>query len=370
MLKVLSVAAMALSSLTIVACGNNNNVNEPATSTAEAQDERTNESNSELFADLSHFYVGMVTDTGGVNDQSFNQSAWEGLDRLRVDTMANISNIESTTEASIGPNLDIMLDSNKDVIWGTGFATAGAVLQAATINPQQTYGIIDYDFGADTPDNIVCVTFRDHESSFLAGYMAARTSQTGQIGFIGGMEGEVIDRFEYGFRAGAEYAAATHGFDIQVDVQYVGNFSDDAAGRAIATTMYTNGADIIFHAAGGAGQGVIDTAIDMDLYVIGVDRDQSNLAPNHMITSVMKFVGEVMYDSSFRIANGENLGGQTLHYGLSEGGVGLVPYEGSTAKLVDKEIYDDTMIIQQSIIDEEINVPANEEEFMQFIEAL
>lgn len=370
MLKVLTVAAMALSSLTIVACGNNNNINETSTPTAESQGERTNDSNSDIFQDLSHFYVGMVTDTGGINDQSFNQSAWEGLERLRLNTMANISNIESTTEASIGPNLDIMLDSNNDIIWATGFATSGAVMQAATINPQQLYGIIDYDFGTSAPDNIVSVIFRDHESSFLAGYMAARTSQTGNIGFIGGMEGEVIDRFEYGFRAGAEYAAATHDLDIEVSVQYVGNFSDDAAGRAIATTMYTNGADIIFHAAGGAGQGVIDTAIDMDLLVIGVDRDQSSLAPNNMLTSVMKFVGEVMYDSSLRVANGENLGGQTLDYGLSENGVGLAPYEGSTANLVDREVYDDTVRVQQSIIDGDINVPANEDEFIQFVEAL
>lgn len=379
MKRYLSLFAVVATSLTLVACGGNNNNQAPApapaapivdSTPAPAPAAPVTDEGTSTGIDLSDFAVGMVTDQGGINDQSFNQSAWEGLQRLNQSTGVNIGNLESANEAAVGPNLDMMIDLDKDLIWTIGFLTATPLSQAATINPQQMYGIIDFDFGDDTPYNIINVIFRENESSFLAGYLAARTSETGIVGFVGGMQSAVIDRFEFGFRAGAEYAAATHGFDIEVLVQYVGNFTDDAAARAIATTMFTNGADVIFPAAGGAGQGVIDTAIDMNQFVIGVDRDQRHLAPNNMLTSVMKFVGEVMYDVTIRVANLENLGGQTLDYGLAEDGVGLTPFDGSTADLVDRAIYDATMEVSDRIINGEISVPANQEEFDNFMNAL
>ena len=371
MKRFLSLFAVLATSFAISACGGGGgNDTAPATQVptptyTPSYTPLTDESQS-----LAHFAVGMVTDQGGINDQSFNQSAWEGLQRLHANSAAVISNMESATEAAVGPNLDMMIDLNKDLIWTVGFLTAAPLLQAATINPSQLYGIIDYDFGDDTPYNIINVIFRDNESSFLAGYLAARTSETGVIGFVGGMQVPVIDRFEFGFRAGAEYAAAAHGFDIEILGQHVGNFFDDAAARAIATTMFANDADIIFAAAGGAGQGVIDTAIDMNRFVIGVDRDQRDLAPNNMITSVMKFVGEAMYDVTRRVESLENLGGQTLVYGLAENGVGLTPFDGSTAELVEREIYDATMETAQRVISGEITVPQNEEEFNEFLNTL
>jgi len=380
MKRFLSLFAILATSLTVVACGGNDQQaqapaqNQPQTPAASNQAAlppvTDNVTVADSNVDLSDFAIGMITDQGGINDQSFNQSAWEGLQRLQASTGAGISNMESANEAAIGPNLDMMIDLDKDIIWTIGFLTEVPLSQAAAINPQQMYGIIDFDFGADTPNNIINVVFRENEASFLAGYMAARTSETGQIGFIGGMQGLVIDRFEFGFRAGAEYAAAVHGFDIDVAVQYVGNFFDDAAARAIATTMYANGADIIFAAAGGAGQGVIDTAIDMNRFVIGVDRDQRDLAPNNMITSVMKFVGEAIYDVSQRVANLENLGGTTLVYGLAEEGVGLTPFDGGTAELVEREVFDATMEVSDRIINGEVSVPANEAEFNDFMNTL
>lgn len=366
MKRYLSLAAMAVASLTIVACGGGSpeQVTEQAGQVTGQDDTKAEDDDSGL--DLSHVSVGVVVNESGINDQSFNQAAWEGLVFLRDETNMSITNIESVTDAAIAPNLDMMLDSNLDLIWAVGFRAEDALFQAATLNPEQMYGIIDVDYGDDILDNIIGVMFRDNESSFLAGYLAARTSETGTIGFVGGMEGQVIGRFEYGFRAGAAYAASKHDLDINVLVQYIGNFSDDAAGRAIATTMYTNGADIIMTAAGSAGQGVIDTAIDMNRLVIGVDRDQSNLAPNNMLTSVIKFVGQAISDVSIRFALGENVGGETLHFGIAEGGVGLAPFEGSTEALVDRQVFEDTMQLKENITDGDIIVPQDSATFEEF----
>ena len=313
------------------------------------------------------FAAGLVTDLSGVNDQSFNQSAWTGLQRLQSNIGANISYLESMTNADIGPNLDRMLDQNKDIIWAVSFLAADDIASQAMINPDQIYGIVDYNFGDDIAPNVVAVEFRDNENTFLAGYMAAVHSESKIIGFIGGMDIPVIERFEAGFVAGAEYAAANHGFEVEVLVQYIGDFSDTAIARGIATTMYTGGADVVFAAAGGAGQGLIDTAIEMDRYVIGVDMDQSHLAPEHMITSTLKLVGDTMYDVSRRLSEGESVGGQNINVGIVEGGVGISPFEGSTAALVDRAIFDSTMAASDRIANGTLIVPSDRVELAEFI---
>jgi basic membrane protein A len=314
------------------------------------------------------FKAGMVTDVGGVHDQSFNQSAWEGLARLQKDNPGKIevSYLESIQESNYMPNLRKMSASGNGLIWGIGYLMAETVLECAAENPGQSFAVVDQGW-SDTPPNVTGVTFRAQEPSFLVGYIAGKTTKTGKVGFVGGIKSFVTGQFEYGFRAGVKYAAGETGEEVEVLIQYAGTFSDDSAGKQIATDMYVDGADIVFHAAGGTGIGVINAAKELNKLAIGADRDQSYLAPDNVLTSAMKFVGEAMYDVSTRAFNGESVGGQTLSYGLKEGACGLPAYEGSTARLAAKEHYDGAMSVRDKIISGEITPPYDQETFEAFM---
>jgi basic membrane protein A len=316
------------------------------------------------------FSAGMVTDQSGVNDQSFNQSSWNGLERLREDIGATIGYLESDTPAQKAPNMDRFMDMGKDIIWVIGFLGADPVVEKALIHPDQAFGIIDYNFGDEILPNVTAVDFFDNEATFLAGYIAARTSQTGVIGFIGGADFPVILRFEAGFRAGVAYANNTHELDVQVLVDYIGDFESVDIAKGISMRMIADGADILYAAAGGAGQGTIDAAIEYDIFVIGVDLDQSHLAPNNMIISTLKHVGEAIYDVSLRLSLGENVGGQNLAYGLAEGAVGITPYQGSTAALVDEEVHASAMTLAAQIANGLLQIPTNADELEEFLNNL
>ncbi|MCL2388477.1 MAG: BMP family ABC transporter substrate-binding protein [Defluviitaleaceae bacterium] len=318
----------------------------------------------------SDFSAGMVTDQSGVNDQSFNQSSWDGLLRLRDSIGATIGYLESATPADKEPNMDRFLDMDKDIIWVIGFLGAEPVTHQALINPSQTYGIIDYYFGDNILPNVVAVDFMDNEATFMAGYLAARHSNTGVVGFMGGMEFPVIHRFEVGFVAGVAYANHVHGLDVEVLVQYIGDFDSTTIARGISMSMHAQGADVLYAAAGAAGQGAIDFAVENDIYVIGVDLEQSHLAPNNMIISTLKHVGEAIYDVSLRLSQGENVGGQNLVYGIAQGAVGITPFEGSTAALVDPAVHADALAIGSRIARGNLEVPVNHDQLGVFINSL
>lgn len=301
--------------------------------------------------------IGMVTDTGGVNDQSFNQSAWEGLKRLKETYGVHVSYLESVQEADYATNLDKMVDQDNDLVWGIGFSMAEAIKTAANINMDQLYAIVDHTYGDETMDNVVCVMYRGQESAFLVGYAAGKTTTTNKVGFVGGISSAIIDQFEYGYRAGVAYAAEELGKDIQVSVQYAESFSDAAKGKAIATKMFADGCDIVFHAAGNAGTGVIEAAKDAGKYAIGADRDQYDLAPDNILTSAIKRVDETVLLVSEEAMNGTLEGGAVLEYGLGDNAVGI-PTENPN---MEASVYEATMEVQQQIIDGAIEVPYNAE---------
>ena len=296
--------------------------------------------------------IAMVTDVGGVNDQSFNQSAWEGLTRAREEFGIGASYLESRQDADYTPNMETLLDAGNDLIWGIGYKMADKVLDVARFNPGQKLGIIDYDYGEETPQNLVGVLFREQEAAFLVGYIAGEMTGTGTIGFVGGMDVPVIHRFHYGFKAGVEHANP----EAELLEQYAESFTDAARGKAIAKQMYKNGADIIFHAAGGVGDGVIEAAKEEDRKAIGVDRDQNDLAPDHVITSAMKRVDNAIYNVAKELKEGRFPGGKTVIYGLSEGGVDIAP---TSDRHVPPGILDEVVVLKQKIIAGEIAVPAN-----------
>jgi basic membrane protein A len=299
------------------------------------------------------YAVGMVTDVGGINDQSFNQSAWEGLQKAGTDLSIKVSYKESKQDADYAPNLETMLDAKNNLIWGIGYMMADAVKAAATKNPKQMYAIIDQDYGTSTPANVVGVTFKAEQGSFLVGYIAGKMTKTGTVGFVGGMTGPLIAAFQFGFEAGVKQANPK----VKILSQYAESFSDAAKGKAIATQMYQGGADIVYHAAGGVGAGVIEAAKEKNKFAIGVDRDQNYLAPDNVITSAMKRVDNGVYNVVKGIKDGTLKGGTTVAYGLAEGGVDIAP---TSNKLVPQAILDEVAKLKAAIIAGTITVPVDE----------
>ncbi|MBS4537776.1 BMP family ABC transporter substrate-binding protein [Clostridium sp. D2Q-11] len=333
---------------TVVGCGTPGTDNDT--------DEGTNEGTDN--GDGEKIKIAMVTDFGGISDESFNQSAWEGLQRAQEELEIKATYKESEKEADYGPNLENLLDEGNDLIWGIGFNMSKDIEEAAEKNPDQKYAIIDFAYD-DTPENLVGVVFEANQASFLVGYIAGKMTETNKVGFVGGVEGNVIDGFDYGFHAGVKYANP----DAEVIRQYAESFVDSTKGKAIANSMYQDGADIVFHAAGGVGNGVIEAAKEQDKWAIGVDRDQSDLAPENVLTSAVKRVDIAMFDIAERLQDGKFPGGETIVYGLDDDGVGIAP---TSDKHVPEDILAEVEEIKQSIIDGEIVVPYNEDTYEEF----
>lgn len=363
MKRILVVVLVLILVLSLVACGGTKGAGDNTASTTGAAE---NTAGAAETPAAKTFSVAMVTDIGGVNDQSFNQSAWEGLQQFGKEDGAKVSYLESKQESDYGPNLDKLVDQNNDLIWGIGYAMADAVKTAATQNPDKKYAIVDFAYGNETPANLTGVVFKAQEPSFLVGYIAAKTTKTNKVGFVGGIKGDVIDQFEFGFRSGVAYAAKELGKDIAVDVQYANSFTDAAAGKAIAASMFTKGSDIVFHAAGGVGIGVIEAAKEANKFAIGVDRDQSYLAPNNVLTSAMKMVGKAMILVSKEEMGGKTLGGTTQVFGIKEGGAGIPDKNPN----VDPAVLTATDAVKVSIVDEKIVVPFNQDTFDKYIATL
>lgn len=349
MKKVLALGMAAMMTISLAACGG-----------SKASDDSAGDSSS--TESKSDFAVSMITDTGGINDQSFNQSAWEGLQELKEETGSEVNYIESKQASDFVTNLERLGDSGAQLLWGIGYACADAVLEAADSNPDLQYAIIDNSY-EDTPDNVTGVMFQAQEPSFMVGYVAGRTTESGKVGFVGGISSGLIDQFQYGYEAGVQYAAKELGKDIEVSVQYAESFSDAAKGKAIASKMYSDGCDVIYHAAGGSGTGVIEAAKEAGQWAIGVDRDQAYLAPENVLTSALKLVGKAVKEVSLEAMNGEEIGGQTLTFGLKEDCVGISEEHGN----MPEGVYEATLEIGEQIKEGKITPPSTKDEYEAFI---
>lgn len=361
MKKIVALLLAVMMAASVTACGSTSGTTSSAAASAAASSAAA-ESKAEVASAKTDFKIAMVTDTGGVNDQSFNQSAWEGLQKLAADTGVAVKYTESKQESDYATNLDKAADDGNNLIWGIGFAMADAITNSAKQNPDISYAIVDNSYGDKTPSNVTGVMFRAQEPSFLVGYIAAKTTKTGKVGFVGGMTGNIIDQFEYGYKAGVAYAAKELGKKITVDAQYAESFSDASKGKAIATKMFSNGCDVVFHAAGGVGMGVIEAAKEANKYAIGVDRDQAYLAPKNVLTSALKLVNQAVELVSKEAMGGKEIGGKTYTYGLTESAVGI-PEEH---KLMGDATYNAAIALESKIKDKTITPPANKEEFAKY----
>lgn len=312
--------------------------------------------------DTTKYKIAMITDTGGVNDQAFNQLAWEGLQKFSEESVAEVSYIESKQASDYVTNLDRATDGFNDLVWGTGFAMADPIATIAKLNPDILFALIDNRV-PDAPFNVASVVFRAEEPSFVVGYIAGRTTQTDKVGYVGAVKTETSNQFEYGYVSGVAYAAQELGKEIEISVQMTESYADAAKAKAVASKMYSSGCDVIFHAAGGAGYGVIEAAKEWDKFVIGVDKDQSYLAPDNVLTSALKNVNVAIGIVSEMAMDGEEIGGQVLSYGMEEGCVGI-PEENPN---MDPAIYEDAMELMEQIQSGEVVPPKTEEEYEEFL---
>ena len=305
--------------------------------------------------------IGLVADVGGIQDESFNQGAWEGLQALQKATGAPVDYRTSDSPEDFRENFESLIRDGSQLIWGIGYDFHEVLLEVAREHPDRQFAIVDYAY-REVPENVTCVVFRAEEPSFLVGYIAGRSSLTRKVGFVGGVQGENIDPFQYGFQAGVDYAGKLYTSEIQVMVEYAGSYEDPEAGKRIAKAMFEKGCDIVYHAAGATGLGVIEAAEDADAFAIGVDRDQAYLSPAHVLTSAVKNVGVAVNQVSQTFLNGGETGGSTLSFGLVEGAEG-VPEEHP---LVDSYVYDAALAVSDAIKAGRVDPPANQEEYAAF----
>ena len=299
--------------------------------------------------------VGMVADVGGINDESFNQSAWEGLQKAQKELGIEVKVIESKQASEYLGNIETLADDNMDLIIGVGNSMAGDIKTQAENYPDLNFAIIDETYD-EIPENITPILFKENEAAYLTGLIAGKMTKTNEVGFLGGMENQVIYRFLYGY----EYGVNQANDEADVQVQFAGTFADAAKGKSIANQMYSNNVDIILSAAGGTGLGAIESAKEQNKYAIGVDKDQSNLAPDNVLTSALKKVDVGVYDTVKELKDGQLTGGKEKVYGLKEDGVGI---PDSTKKLVPQDIIDYVNTMADKVKSGEIKVPETKSEY-------
>ena len=292
----LGLGLVTVAAIGLAACGNR----------ASKKDSANSESKTDLKA-------AIITDTGGVDDKSFNQSAWEGLQDW---------------------GKEHNLSKDKGFTYFQSTSEADSVKKAAKDNQDVNYVIIDDRI--EGQKNVASAVYADNEAGYLAGIAAAKTTKTKQVGFVGGMESEVITRFRAGFEAGVKSVDPS----IKVQVDYAGSFGDSAKGKTIAAAQYAAGADVIYQVAGGTGAGVFSEAKDLNekknedekVWVLGVDRDQKaegeytskdGKKSNFVLASSLKKVGESVKDLAKKTADGKFPGGKVITYSLKDGGVDL-----------------------------------------------
>ena len=314
------------------------------------------ESNEDVYK------IGMISDTGGVNDESFNQSTWEGLQQAQEKygkDKVQVKYVESSQEADYTPNIETFVEEDLDLIIGVGYKMAGAIEEASKNYPDVQFAIIDHSYEKQ-PENVTSLIYEDNTAAYLAGLVAAKKTETNKVAFIGGIKSATLDKFEYGFRAGVKAANPK----CELTVRYLNSFSDSALAKSVANQMHKDGVDVIYTAAGAAGTGAIEAAKENNKMAIGVDVDQSPLAPDNIISSTMKNVNVSIVNLVGEILEDNYQGGQVIVNTLASGGVGL---SDTTKDHVSKDILDYVDEQAGKIKSGEIVVPENEKQYNEIV---
>ncbi len=305
----------------------------------------------------------LVFDVGGRGDGGFNDAAYNGLEKAVADLGVKAVYVEYKRNLELDRALAEAAVSDAGMIIGVGMVFSERLTKLAAQYPDKRFACVDYHVRYDDrglieplPANLAGLTFREEEGSYLVGALAALTSRTGRIGFVGGMDNPIIRRFQAGYLAGASAVRP----DIRVLSRYAGitghAFNDPQKGYRIAAAMYRQGVDVIYHASGPTGEGVFRAARKMKRLAIGVDMDQSAQAPGLVLTSMTKHVDVAVYESVRSCVEG-NFSGGLKSFGLKEKGVGFV-YNDGNRKLIPAGVLDRVLALQEKIVAGEVTVPA------------
>jgi basic membrane protein A len=273
--------------------------------------------------------IGVVYDSGGKFDKSFNELAFKTAERVKNELGWEMVEFESSNDAQIEQGMRKIADRGATMIVGMGFAQADAIAAVSADYPDIKFVAVDVCWLDDPNNNIYQACYKEHEGSFLVGMMAAMASKTGTIGFVGGMDIPLIRKFQGGYEQGAQYVNP----DIEVLANMTGTtneaWNNPTKGAELTKTQIDGGADVVYQAAGGTGIGVLQAAADAGIMGIGVDANQNWMHPGNMLTSMLKRLDLTIFAQAEAISAGTfEPSGQFLSLGLAEGGVGYATEDG------------------------------------------
>ncbi|USZ75572.1 BMP family protein [Halorussus vallis] len=312
-------------------------------------------------------YVGMVYATGGLGDNSFNDMAHAGVQKAAKQFNVEFQNAEPgnpSEVATLQRRFAASQNPNYDLVCCIGFVQAEGLQRNAQRFRDQKFMVVDTV--VEQP-NVASYAFKEHQGSFQVGHLAGllttmnfnagagKTNDQTTVGFVGGQEVPLIKKFQAGYMAGVKHANP----DVNVLSAYAGSFSDPAQGQSIANSMYNNGADVIYHAAGGTGNGVFKAAQQNGRYAIGVDADQSRSLPEYsdiILASMVKHVDRAVFRSIRRVTNGNFQGGTVNRLGLGQNGVEAV-YGSQLGSAIPQQVKSALQQSQRKIVNGEITVP-------------
>ena len=308
-------------------------------------------------------HVGIVFDVGGRGDKSFNDGAYRGSEMAKDSLGARVQYIEPGEGPDREAGLRLLAAEGLDLVTGVGFIFTDDLTALAKEYPKVNFAGIDYALATDSagnvvppPANLAALKFREEEGSYLVGAIAALAGGSKKVGFVGGMDIPLIHKFEAGYRAGVLHVCP----DCTVIAQYAGAtpeaFRNPGKGKELALSQYQQGVNVIFHASGSTGLGVFEAARATNKYAIGVDADQWDEAPGHVMTSMVKGVDAATYDVIHRVKSGTFKGG-VYSFGLAEGGVRYV-YDARNKGLIPDSVIARVEQLKRDIIAGRIKVPS------------
>lgn len=352
-------AVLGVAALTLAGCGERED-DTPSADPAPSASE-TSEAPAQSNPD---FKACMVSDSGGFNDKSFNQTSHDGMEQAKTDLGIKTGEVESNSPNEFPDNIDAMLNQNCDIITTVGFLLGEATEAAAKKNPKVDFSIVDFAY-EKPPKNVKGLIFDTAAPSFLAGYLAAGVSESGVVGTFGGAQIPSVTAFMDGFQSGVEKYNEDEGAEVQVigwdkETQkgtFTNDFESKTKGQSAAAEMITQGADIVFPVAGPAGLGALQAVQDADLRAIWVDTDGCVSAAEYcdvLLTSVMKGM-DVAVEESIKASLDGTFDNTPYTGTLENGGVSLAPYH-EQEEAVPSELADKIEELKQQLIDGELEI--------------
>jgi basic membrane protein A len=306
--------------------------------------------------------IGIVFDVGGRGDKSFNDGAYAGALRAERELGATVHYVEPGESADRESGLRLLAAEGMDLVVGVGFIFTDDINALAREYPDTRFAGIDYSVGTDArgnpvppPPNVAALRFREEEGSFLVGAIAGLETKTRTVGFVGGMNVPLINKFDAGFTAGVKQVCPA----CRVISQYAGvtpdAFRNPGKGKELAFSQYQQGADIIYHASGSTGLGVFEAARSANKLAIGVDADQYSEAPGFVLTSMVKRIDVALFEAAKRVKEGTFRGG-IYDFGLAQDGVAYV-YDEHNKALIPDDVRAKVEALRQQVIAGRIKVP-------------